>query len=101
MGGRGTRSFAALYGALSRHIAYRIPARRRASATAAMRLPRRAAILSPHARSAAVSGDLERRRRQPASTKRYRAREFPAFVMRLRFSAELCSPGTSPRNASN
>ena len=52
---------------------------------------------------AAVSLLFVRRIRQPASTRRYRTRELPALVMRpiRRFSPELRSPGTNPRNASN
>ena len=43
----------ASYATSSRHIAYRMPASRRASATTAMRFPRRCAIWVVHARSAA------------------------------------------------
>jgi hypothetical protein len=44
-----------------RHIANKIPANRRASATMATRLPRRAAVRSAHALSAASAGAFERR----------------------------------------
>ena len=59
--GRDPRILRASYATPSRHRAKRIPASRRARATAAIRLPRRVMIALAHPRNAAVSLDLDRR----------------------------------------
>ena len=56
-GGSG-RMRCASYATSSRHIAWRMPAKRRASATTAMRLPRRWAICTVHVRRARVCARL-------------------------------------------
>ena len=80
-----------------------IPESRRASATAAIRFPRRAAILSAQVLRARVSLLFDLMMRHAASTIRERILELPALVIRpmRRLSPELLSPGTSPRKASN
>ena len=83
----------------SRHMAKRIPAIRRASATAAICFPRRAAMRRPHTLSPCVPGAVPRISVQAASTSSHRTRALPRFVKcpRCCFSPELLSPGTSPR----
>ena len=77
----------------------RTPARRRASATTAIRLPRRWVMVSVHARSAAVAGDFACRICHATSTGSRRIRPLHALVIRpcRRFSPELRSLGTTPR----
>ena len=86
-------------GVWSRHIAKRIPAKRRARATVAMRRPRRLASCSAHARKPAPSARRDRSAAQAACTNNQRIRGLPALVMwpRRWRSAELCSLGTKPR----
>src|SRR5439155_19637727 len=87
------------YSVPSRHIAYRMPASRPASATVAILRPRRSAIRSAHCRRCSVSEWRERRMHHAASTSSQRIRGLPALVTGPRCcrSPELCSPGTSPR----
>jgi len=63
-----------------------------------MRFRRRAAIVSAHARIAAVAALFVRRIRQPASTNRYRARALPVFVIAPR---ALCPARVLRRNQSD
>jgi hypothetical protein len=76
------RSLLTSYAVPSRQMANRIPASFRASATAAIRLPRLAAMRSAHSRSGAVAGCFARpRMHQAASTSSQRVRLLPCFVM--------------------
>ena len=83
----------------SRSRAKRMPAKRRAKATTAMKRPRRAARRSVQAHRATVVGCRTRRMDTAAWTNSERTRGGPALVMRPRRwpSPELHSRGTSPR----
>ena len=70
-----------MYVVPSRSSAKRIPANRRASATTATFLPRRAAIRAAHARSSTVDGSGRRSVDTAACTSSRRMREDPALVM--------------------
>ena len=83
----------------SRQMANRMPASLRASATAAIALPRRCAILAHHSCSARVLSVFHRSSDHATSTKSARALLLPGLLIRPRccFSPELYSRGTSPR----
>ena len=82
----------------ARHIAYKMQSKRRASATTAMRLPRRAATRSAHVCTMVASAHVGRRTPHAASIRSRRTRVFPAFVIAPRgcLSPELAPSGTSP-----
>src|SRR3954464_14823518 len=83
----------------SRHIANRMRAKRRAPATTATRLPRRAARRCIHSRKARPAGPRVRHSAHVACTNIARVSVDPALVigpLRCR-SPELASRGTRPR----
>src|SRR5262249_61090707 len=89
----------ALYSVPSRHIAYKMPATRRATATTATRPLRRRPIRSPHSQSGRVVRRLGVRMTARAVwTSTQRVRLLPVFVIGPRrcVSLELHSRGTSP-----
>src|SRR5712691_11429276 len=82
----------------ARHKAYRIPASRRASATTAIRLPRRAAMGSAQCRSVLPTTPWRRHILQAAPTTNARICPLPCLVIvpRCCCSPELHSLGTRP-----